>query len=285
VVILAAVVLLMRSLRDTQWLQEFLTTYPGETAMPEGAPVGFPAWLNWQHFLNAFFIVLIATSGWRVRTVARPSAFWTRRNTGWLKTKNPPTKISLDLWFHLSVDALWFINGVIFYVLLFVSGQWMRIVPTSWEIFPNALSAGIQYVSLNWPTEHGWVNYNSLQVLSYFTIVFLAAPLAIITGLRMSGAWPKNTLRLNRVYPMELARAIHLPVMFFFVLFIFVHVTLVLSTGALQNLNHMYASNDSGSWWGFGIFALSLIVIIAGWLAAKPLLLRPIAGLFGKIGR
>ena len=64
-------------------------------------------------------------------------------------------------------------------MVLFVTGQWMRIVPTSWDVFPNAVSAALQYVSLDWPTENGWVNYNALQLLAYFTTVFIAAPLAI----------------------------------------------------------------------------------------------------------
>src|SRR5690606_19398257 len=131
---------------------------------------------------------------------------------------------------------LWVLNGVVFFVLILVTGQWMRIVPTSWEVLPNALSVAIQYASLDWPTENGWVSYNALQELAYFVTVFVAAPLAIVTGLRMSSAWPRDAARLNRAYPVELARAVHLPVMLYFVGFVIVHVTLVLATGALRNL-------------------------------------------------
>ena len=172
---------------------------------------------------------------------------------------------------------------MIFVVLLFATGQWMKIVPTSWAVFPNAISAALQYVSLDWPTENGWVNYNSLQQLAYFATVFLAAPLAIATGVRMSGIWPKNAKTLNRLYPVEWARAIHFPVMLYFVAFIIVHVVLVFATGALRNLNHMYASQDAVNWVGFWIFVASLVVIAAGWVAARPLVLAPIARLFGKV--
>ncbi|TFC80563.1 hypothetical protein E3O45_02135 [Cryobacterium sp. TMS1-20-1] len=267
-------------------MRDFILSYPGETPLPDSAPSGLPVWLTWQHFLNGFFIVLIIRSGWRVRTQTRPSAYWTRKNTGLIRTRNAPTKISLDLWFHLSLDVLWVLNGLVFYLLLFATGHWMRIIPTSWDIVPNAVSAGIQYLSLDWPTENGWVNYNSLQLISYFVVVFVAAPLAIITGLRMSGAWPNGAERLNRVYPMELARAIHLPVMLFFVFFIIVHVALVLSTGALRNLNHMYAgSNDAGSWRGFWIFVASIVVMIVAWIGSQPVVLRPMANLIGKVSK
>ncbi|MFQ4147127.1 hypothetical protein AAGW05_00275 [Arthrobacter sp. LAPM80] len=283
VLVLLVLVLAARWITALEPVKDFLTTYPGASELPKSAPVGIPAWLGWQHFLNMFFIFLIIRSGWAVRTTKRPAAHWIRNNKGLIKTKNAPTKISLDLWLHLSLDALWVLNGLIFIVLLFATGQWMRIVPTSWDVFPNAISAGLQYLSLHWPTDNGWVNYNALQLLTYFLTVFIAAPLAIATGLRMSGAWPKNARTLNKIYPIEVARTIHLPVMIYFVLFIVVHVTLVLATGALRNLNHMYASSDAVNWWGFGIFAASLVVIVAAWILAQPLFLRPVASLTGKV--
>lgn len=269
-------VVAVRWLLSLEPMQEFLTAYPGEYHLPEGAPVGIPPWLGWQHFFNVFLIVLIIRSGLQVRTEKRPSVFWSPRNNG-------KRKISLNLWFHQSLDLLWVTNGVIFVVLLFVTGQWMKIVPTSWAVLPNALSAALQYVSLDWPTENGWVNYNSLQQLAYFATVFIAAPLAIATGVRMSGIWPKNATALNKAYPVEWARAIHFPVMLYFVAFIFVHVALVLATNALRNLNHMYASQDAVNWTGFWIFVASLVVIAVGWVAARPLVLAPIARLFGKV--
>ncbi|GAA1952159.1 hypothetical protein GCM10009816_11170 [Microbacterium aquimaris] len=279
----AMLVLAMRWFASTEPMQAFLTAFPGEYHLPEGAPVGLPAWLGWQHFFNVFLMVLIIRTGFRVRTEKRPTAFWAPRT-------DRKRKISLNLWFHQSLDILWIVNGLVFVVLLWVTGQWMRIVPTSWEVFPNALSAGIQYLTLDWPTENGWVNYNSLQQLAYFATVFLAAPLAILTGVRMSGVWPKNNKALNKAYPVEWARAVHFPVMLYFVLFIFVHVVLVFSTGALRNLNHMYAAQGSvdpnayaDNWAGFWIFVVSLVVIAGAWVAARPLVLAPIARLFGSV--
>jgi thiosulfate reductase cytochrome b subunit len=272
----AVAVILVRALLQTEGMQEFLTRYPGEYELPESAPVGLPAWLGWQHFFNVFLMVLIIRSGLQVRRQAKPPALWSPRG-------NPSRKISINLWFHQALDILWLANGVIFVVLLFVTGQWMRIVPTSWEVFPNALSAGLQYVSLDWPTENGWVNYNSLQQLAYFATVFLAAPIAAISGYRMSGLWPKDAARLNRLYPAPWARAVHFPTMLYFVVFIVVHVTLVLSTGALRNLNHIYGTQDAVNWTGFALFTVSLVVIAAAVIAARPVLLAPIAKLFGSV--
>jgi thiosulfate reductase cytochrome b subunit len=272
----AAAVILVRLWLQTDAMQEFLVRYPGEYELPETAPVGLPAWVGWQHFFNVFLMVLIIRSGLQVRQQAKPPALWSPRG-------NPSRKISINLWFHQGLDILWLANGVIFVVLLFVTGQWMRIVPTSWEVFPNAFSAALQYVSLDWPTENGWVNYNSLQQLAYFATVFLAAPIAAISGYRMSGLWPKDAARLNRLYPAPWARAVHFPTMLYFVVFIVVHVTRVLATGALRNLNHIYASQDAVNWTGFWLFVVSLLVIVAAVFAARPVLLAPIAKLFGSV--
>ncbi|RAX48303.1 hypothetical protein DQ353_15885 [Arthrobacter sp. AQ5-05] len=287
----AAVVLIVLVVASAKWLRGsgtidgFLTVYPGHAMLPTTAPTGFPSWLGWQHFLNLFFLVLIIRSGWRVRRVSRPDAYWTRNNSGLIRTKGAPGKISLDLWIHLLLDAFWLINGVVFVGLLIATGHWVRIVPTSWDVFPNALSAALQYASLDWPTENGWVSYNALQLLAYFLIVFVAAPLAFMSGIRMSGIWPQNNRRLNKVYPMTLARAVHFPVMIFFVVFVVTHVFLVLATGALRNLNHIYAGADDNGWLGFWLFLGSLVVISAAVALARPVFIRPIASLMGTVSK
>ena len=271
----AIIVLAARGVTTLPGVPEFLKRYPGEYHLPEFVDPGFPAWARWSHFLNFFLMVLIIRSGLLVRQQQKPDAFFTPKKGG--------KKISIYLWLHTSLDLLWLANGVVFVVLLFVSGHWARIVPTSWEVFPNAASAALQYLTLEWPVEDGWVNYNSLQQLMYFTVVFIAAPLAAITGVRMSEWWPKDAERLNKAYPAPLARAIHFPVMLFFVLFILVHVFLVFTTGALKNLNHMFVGTPEPSWFGFWMFALGLLVTAAVTWAARPLVLAPIAGVFGRV--
>ena len=281
-VALALLIVLAQSLRQLTDVQAFISRFPGESTLPEGTPIGFPAWLGWQHSLNTIFILLIIRTGWQIRTNQRPQGFWTSRRP----TRGaPPQKISLTLWLHLSLDLLWVLNGVLFFVLLFATGQWARIVPTNWDVFPNAISALLQYASLTWPAENGWVNYNALQLLSYFATVFIAAPLAIASGIRMSPAWPASNRFLSRVYPVAAARAVHVSVMVYFVAFIIVHVTLVMATGARQNLNHMYATSTGDGWAGAFVFGISLVIVVAAWALAKPLFIRPVASLFGKVTR
>ena len=275
IVAAAIIVLAGRGLTTLPGVPEFMERYPGEYALPAFVDPGFPAWARWTHFLNFFLMVLIIRSGLLVRRQQKPDAFFTPKKGG--------KKISIYLWLHTSLDVLWLLNGLVFVVLIFVTGHWARIVPTSWEVFPNALSAGIQYLTLEWPVEDGWVNYNSLQQLMYFTVVFIAAPLAAITGVRMSEWWPEKAEKLNKLYPAPVARAIHYPTMLFFVLFIIIHVFLVFTTGALKNLNHMFAGTPEISWVGFWWFAAGVLVVAAVTWAARPLVLAPIASAFGRV--
>jgi thiosulfate reductase cytochrome b subunit len=278
-------VLLAMVYRESPQGQAFLDSYPGAARLPAFAPTGFPAWLAWQHGLNAFFIVFIIRAGWMIRTTKRPDAYWTRSNSGLLRTSGTPVRISINLWMHICFDTLWVLNGVLFYVLIFCTGQWTRIVPTGWDVIPNAFSALVQYVSLDWPTSNGWANYNALQLLSYFVIVFVAAPLAVITGIRTAPGFARRFSRFDRVFPTSTARKLHFPIAVFFFVFVIVHVTLVLATGATRNLNHMYAGNDGTGWAGFWVFVGSLVLMAAVWVSLRPSIQRALAGLSGKVGR
>ncbi len=280
---LVLIVLAARWLREVPAVADFLVTYPGESALPAGAPVGLPAWLGWQHFLNGFFLLLIVRTGWQLRHQGRPDTFWVRRNTGLIRTSIPPTRLTLTAWFHLSLDALWVVTGLSYIVLLFATGQWVRVVPTSWDIVPNALSALLQYVSFDWPVTNGWINYNALQLITYFVTVFIASPLAIATGLRLSPLWSVRFKRITPFVPLAPVKTVHWLTMLWFVGFTAVHVTLVLTTGAVRNLNHIYAARDDESWLGVAVFAASLVVMIAAWVAARPRVLRWIAALGGEV--
>lgn len=300
-VLLIAAVAVAKGLRGVPGVQSFMSEFPGISELPASAPSGFPAWLGWQHFLNLFFMIFIIRSGAQILT-DHPRLYWTRHSTpgrDWFRAQKPVPadplwtakkdsislpgqiglpglrhSIGLARWWHLGVDTLWLANGIVFFILLFATGQWMRLVPLHWDVFPNALSAAIQYLSLDWPAESAWSNYNSLQLLTYFVTVFIAAPLALITGLGMSPALSTRFRRISTVLSIQTARSLHFLVLVWFLLFIVIHVTFVFTTGALNNLNHIFANRDDDSWAGFWIFALSMAVVVVGWVAATPLTIR-----------
>jgi sulfoxide reductase catalytic subunit YedY len=301
-VLLIVAVAVAKGLRDTSSVQGFIVRYPGavETASAKRHP-GLPIWVGVQHFFNLFLLVFIIRSGVQILS-DHPRLYWTRHSTpgkDWFRIQKPVPadplwtakkdsislpgqvglpgirhSIGLARWWHLGVDVLWLLNGLVFYVLLFSTSQWRHIVPTTWAVFPNALSVLIQYLSLNWPAETGWVAYNGLQLLAYFITVFIAAPLAVITGLGMSPALSTRFKRVSKVLSIQTARSLHFLVLVWFLLFIVIHVTLVFTTGLLRNLNHIYAGQNTASWDGFAIFAGTMVVVIVAWVAATPFTLR-----------
>lgn len=301
-VLLIVTVAITKGLRSMSSVQRFLAEYPGTIGLsPNVAGHGLPGWVGWQHFFNVFLMVFIIRAGVQVLS-DHPRLYWTRHSTPgkeWFRVQKPVPadplwtakqdsislprqvglpglrhSIGLARWWHLGTATLWLLNGLVFYILLFITGQWRLLVPTTWEVFPNAVSVLIQYLSLDWPTEGSWVGYNSLQQLFYFVTVFLAAPAALITGLGMSPALSTRIKPVSRFLNIQAARSLHFLVLVWFLVFIVVHVALVFMTGLLRNLNHLYADRDDSSWIGFWIFAASALVIVVGWLAATPFTLR-----------
>jgi sulfoxide reductase catalytic subunit YedY len=297
-VVLIMAVAAAKGLRGTPSVQRFIAHYPGTV---EGAravrDAGLPVWVGVQHFLNLFLMIFIIRSGVQILS-DHPRLYWTRHSTpgrDWFRVQEPVPadplwtakndsislpgqvglpgirhSIGLARWWHLGTDTLWLLNGLVFYALLFATPQWRRVVPTSWSVLPNAGSALIQYLSLDWPTETGWVAYNGLQLIAYFITVFVAAPLALVTGLGMSPALSTRFKRISKVLSIQTARSLHFFVLVWFLLFIVIHVALVFTTGLLRNLNHIYAARNVNSWLGFWIFAASMAVVIVGWVAATP---------------
>ena len=121
----------------------------------------FPFWLRFAHFINIVFIILLIRSGIEILS-ALPKLYWNdhaRPGTEWIKfTKkkfSPDFKkrtwISLEEeesfsswialpghknlgigrhWHFLSI-IFWISNGAAYYILLFTSGEWQRLIPTS----------------------------------------------------------------------------------------------------------------------------------------------------------
>lgn len=291
-------------------VKAFMVRYPGYTALPVEY-AGFPLWLRCMHFFNLFLMFLIIRAGiqiladhprlyWNVDCTPGTEWFrfqrpvptgriWTAKDDsvtlpGWLGIPGIRHSIGLARWWHLSCDLLWVLNGTAFYIMLFATGQWERVVPRTWAIFPNSLTVTIQYFSLQFPVNDSWVRYNSLQLLSYFVTIFIAAPLAITTGLMQGPAIANRLGWFGRILHRQSARSIHFLLMCYFVFFIFIHVTMIFITGLRGNLNHMFAGvNDNGTA-GFIIFGVAMASVAITWAAATPITIKH-ARLVQKTGR
>ncbi len=301
----AAVLILLiaaaQSLRELPSVQGFIKEYSGIAQAAPSVDSGFPWWLRAQHFLNMFFMMFIIRAGIQI-LADHPRLYWKRDctpGTDWFRFQRPvPTgriwtakddsvtlpkwlgipglrhSIGLARWWHFSVNLLWALNGVAFYALIFSTGQWLRLVPVTWDVFPNALSTAIQYASLNFPVDHSWTRYNALQQLSYFITVFVAAPVSIATGLLQSPAISNRLGWTGRVLNRQVARSIHFISFAWFVLFILAHGVMVFVTSLRANTNHMFAGVESSSWPGLLPFLLAMGVIAVAWAVASPATIR-----------
>ncbi|MGH9395231.1 MAG: molybdopterin-dependent oxidoreductase [Terriglobia bacterium] len=299
IVFLVIGIAVAQGLRTIPAVQQFIVAYPGQVSVPVYS--GFPGWLQWQHFINFFLIFFIIRSGLQI-LADHPRLYWNRNSTpgtewfrfqhkvprdrvwtskddsvtlpGWLGIPGIRHSVGLARKWHFSFDLFWLINGIIFYIMLFTTNQWERLVPLSWNVFPNAVSTAIQYLSLTFPANQGWTYFNGLQQITYFITVFIAAPAAVGTGLMQSPAISNKAGWLGRLVNRQVARTIHFAVLCWFIFFVVVHVTMIFITGLFVNLNHMFAGNNSDSPEGFGIFCAAMLVVIVTWFLASPMTIR-----------
>lgn len=271
--------------------------YPSIASLPESAAHGFPGWIRITHFVNFMFMILLVRSGLSI-LMDHPRLYLDRGCTPgnevikFNKVKIPKDRIwtakddcvylsplwSLPggkhtvgiarSWHFLSV-LVFLVNGFIFVGLLLFTNQWQRLVPTSFDIVGQAWNVWVHYATLHLPVEpNGFYFYNPLQQLAYFGVVFIMAPLSLLTGLAMSPAidnrypwYPK--LFGNR----QVARLIHFLLLLGYIGFVIVHVGLVIYTGFARNMNHIVfgtdVSNMTGIWVGLAAIA-AMIAVIAG---------------------
>ncbi len=290
-----------QQLRTMPEVQAFIQLYPGTGSFSVPVHDGFPWWLRYQHYLNLFLMLFMIRSGlqiladhprlyldasctpgrewFRLRGPVPEGRVWTAKNDsvappGWLGLPGIRHSIGLARWWHFSLDTLWLLNGIIFYALLFSSDQWRRLVPMSWDLIPNSISTGIQYASLDFPPAAGWLQYNGLQMIAYFTTVFVAAPLALVTGLLQSLAVAARFRTAGGILNRQVSRTVHFCVLGYFISFVIVHVSMVFSTGLLVNLNHITRGVNDASFQGLLLFGIGMGLIVVAWLAPSPFTLR-----------
>jgi DMSO/TMAO reductase YedYZ molybdopterin-dependent catalytic subunit/thiosulfate reductase cytochrome b subunit len=306
IVALVLSIALVREVMHHPWYEDFITRYPGtSTDYVEPLDTGLPWWLRWQHFFNLLFMMFIIRAGLQIladhprlyfNAGSRPDSEWLRlrdevpvdrRDSGnpesvWTAKEDSVAlpkhlgipgfrhSIGLARWWHFSFNLLWVVNGAIFYVLLFSTGEWKRLVPNSFEVFPNALSTALQYLSLELPANEGFSAYNALQLLAYFITVFVAAPVAMVTGLlqapSIAGRFGTGAGVLNR----QVARSIHFGVLIWMLVFIVLHTAMVFVTGFVRNVNHITLGVDSNSLTGVWLYLAWMAVVVAFWLVASP---------------
>lgn len=245
----------------------------------------FPLWLRTTHFLNLLFVSLLVRSGLEILS-AHPKLYWNDDCTPgseWLRltrkrlpedelwtSRDEETSFSswialpgrnnlgLGRHWHFLTDAAWLFTGLVYVLMLAVTPEWRRLIPTSWAVLPSAGHVLWSYLSFHIVVTPG--RYNALQQLAYFFVVFLLSPLAVATGLAMSPSISARFPWYIRIFGgRQAARSIHFLCLCAFLAFFFAHVSMVIAHGAtsemglivLGDIHHVHA-------------ALGLIVGLAG---------------------
>lgn len=289
----------------TAWAQYLLFGLPKDPSLSlppveKSVVYGFPLWVILCHWVNFFFLTILIRSGLSI-LMDHPRLYWNHGCTPgseWIKFT--PVKVPKDrLWtakddaryispvlglpgyrhtvgiargWHFIHVPFFVLNGLIFVILLFATNQWQRIVPASLQIIPDAWSVFVYYATLNMPIEpNGYYYFNALQQLSYFSVIFIMAPISMLSGLCMSPAIENRFHWLPKLFGnRQGARSMHFLMMLGYTAFIIIHVTMVAATGIVRNMNHITLGTDSTSdITGFLLGSAIILFTIAFWIYAN----------------
>jgi methionine sulfoxide reductase catalytic subunit len=258
----------------------------------------FPFWLRYAHFINVIFITLLIRSGIEI-LAALPKLYWKDHalpGTEWIKftkRKTPKDRLWISLeeeesfspWialpgrknlglgrhWHFFSAIFWGLNGIFYYVMLFTSGEWTRLVPTSPSIFSEAIKTALIYASLQSPPPGD--PFNPLQQLTYFGVLSILGPFMIATGAAMSPAIDARFPWYPKIFGgRQAARSLHFLGMVAFVLSIIVHISMVLLERFPQNMGNIVLGSGEGVslFAAIGLFAfyVAVVAIIHVWVTS-----------------
>ncbi len=252
----------------------------------------FPLWLRIAHFLNIIFMTLLMRSGLQI-LADHPRLYWNDDCTPgseWIKfgKKVMPKN---ELWtsideaeyinpilgitggthnlgsarrWHFFTAILFIVNGLTYVTLLFTTGEWTRLVPTSWAIFPGAIHDFVTYATFHIPPASSFTPYDPLQQLTYFAVVFIFAPFMIVTGLALSPAIAGRFPWYIKIFGgRQPARSLHFLGLVAISIFLVIHLSLVAIVNGQANILNITLGNPNGNWnLAVAIFSAAIVFII-----------------------
>src|SRR6185312_7521192 len=290
------------------WLQFWIFGLPADPSALLPAEniayhAGFPWWLNLSHWVNFFFLIMVIRSGLSI-LAEHPRLYWNNScapETEWLRftpVKVPNKRVytakedsrylnpvvglpgyrhsvGIARSWHFITVPFFLLNGLIFTVLLLFTDQWRRLVPVSWKILPDAWNVFVHYATFHMPVEpNGFYHFNALQQVSYFAVVFLLTPLALLSGMSMSPAIENRFHWFPKLFgSRQGAMSVHFLMMLSYVIFIIIHVSMVAATGLTRNMNHITLGTDNptshtGLYIGIGILLFTTAFgFLAHWIS------------------
>ena len=180
----------------------------------------------------------ISTTGWLGYTDDGMNGRDVRGFPGWITI--PPYQTLADgrRW-HLFFSWIMVLCGAAYLVAGVLRGDLRDLILRRVD-FPKLIPYQLYYLRLRKdPPPHG--TYNSLQKLAYTIVVFVFAPLIILTGLALSPGIDAIAAPLTSALGgRQFARLWHFAIMLMLISFVILHVSLVASTGVINNLRAMF---------------------------------------------
>jgi DMSO/TMAO reductase YedYZ molybdopterin-dependent catalytic subunit len=258
----------------------------------------FPFWLQATHLINFVLIGMLLRSGWEILS-SLPRLWWSNDSAPgkeWLRftrrrlpkeegvytslmderSLSPliglPGRENIGLgrhWHGLSV-MLWVLNGLVYVILLFATGLWRRIIPTSWDVIPEAWESFVIYAGFGVPSIEHFQPYDALQMLGYTFVIFILAPFMMLTGVAMAPAIRSRYPRFVKLLGgHQGARSLHFIAMVLMAGFIVMHVSLVFLVHREHNVVHMvFGDVDTARYaQALVIMIATVVAVVVFWIA------------------
>jgi sulfoxide reductase catalytic subunit YedY len=265
---------------------------------------GYPWWLRIEHFANIIFMVFLIRSGLEI-LATHPKLYWnddSKPGSEWgrfTRKVMPKDKLydTLDEeesyssivsmpghkmlgmgrhWHFITVLG-WILTGIIYVALLFITGQYHRYVPYSWEVFPRAFHDIVTYLSFDLPPTLPGQPFNAIQQLSYGAVIFVLAPFQILTGAAQSPAIEARFPWFVRLWGgRQWARSLHFFGLLAFIGFIIIHLLMVTVHGfGGETAKIIFGREEHPVWAMLITFAALIAVVILNVIATKYTLSHP----------
>jgi thiosulfate reductase cytochrome b subunit len=204
-----------------------------------------PAWLEIGADAEGGFLKLgetrIGTTGLVGRWTDGKGAVQNRAFPCWATIPSSYDLAGARRW-HLAFAWLLGLGLLFFLIRAFINRHVQRdLTPRLKELRPKHLWQEVKdHARLRFPTGEAALRYNTLQKISYFTVIFIMLPLIILSGLGMSpamdAAWPWI---VDLFGGRQSARSVHFIVAFALVAFIIVHLVMVVLAGPINEVRSM----------------------------------------------
>jgi thiosulfate reductase cytochrome b subunit len=141
---------------------------------------------------------------------------------------------------HFVFAWLFVANGLIYLLWGFATGHFRRDFLPSAEQWRHIGRTIVEHAKLRFPRGEEARQYNVLQKITYFIVVFVLLPTLVLAGWTMSpGLDARFPFLLDIFGGRQSARSVHFLAAFGIVLFVLIHVALVLVSGFFNNMRSM----------------------------------------------